>query len=486
VGGDLRMGTASGRWVLLATVLGSGMAMLDATAVNIALPHLGEDFDASFAALQWTVNAYTLTLAALILLGGSLGDRFGRRRIFLIGVIWFATASLMCGLAPGVEWLIAARALQGIGGALMTPGSLAIISASFVHDDRPAAVGAWSGLGGIAGAAGPFVSGWIVEWNWRVVFLLNLPLAVLVVAVALRHVPESHDPEAARRLDVRGTVAGVLALGALTYALTAAGNGGLRPVVAGTLALALVATLAFVISERRCRYPMVPGDLFTDRRFTVINVVTFVVYAALAVLVLMLVLQLQVVGGYRPLAAGTALLPMTLVLLLLSSRSGALAGRIGARVPLTVGPLLAAAGMLLLLRVGPDPNYVTDVVPGTATVGLGLCLTVAPLTATVFDAAPDRHAGIASGVNNAVARAAGLLAVAVVPALAGISGADYTNPAAFDDGFRAAMGIAAGLVASGGLLSLAFLRASAPAAPDLVDPVDVLGGQGRDGERADG
>jgi len=478
------MGTGPGRWVLLATVLGSGLAMFDATAVNVALRHIGEDFDADFAALQWTVNGYTLTLASLILLGGSLGDRFGRRRIFLIGVVWFAAASLVCGLAPDAGTLIAARAFQGIGGALMTPGSLAIISASFTHADRPAAVGAWSGLGGIAGAAGPFLSGWLVEWHWRAVFLLNLPLAAVIVAVALRHVPESRDPEAARRLDAGGTLAGVLGLGAVTYGLTDAGD-GVTPAVVAALALGLAAMVAFVVIERRSRHPMVPGDLFEDPRFAAINVVTLVVYAALGVLILMLVLQLQVVGGYRPLAAGTALLPMTLVLLLLSSRSGALAGRIGARLPLTVGPLLTAAGMLLLLRVDADVSYAADVLPGALACGLGLSLTVAPLTATVFDAAPDRHAGIASGVNNAVARAAGLLAVATVPTIAGISGAAYDNPDAFDDGFHTAMLIAAGLLASGGALAFLFIRSSAPAAGDLVDAVDLFGADGRDGERRD-
>jgi EmrB/QacA subfamily drug resistance transporter len=482
------MGTAPGRWVLLATVLGSGMAMLDATAVNIALPRIGEDFHTSFAALQWTVNGYTLTLASLILLGGSLGDRVGRRRIFLLGVVWFALASLMCGLAPDAGWLIAARALQGIGGALMTPGSLAILSASFTHDDRPAAVGAWSGLGGIAGAAGPFVSGWVVEWNWRAVFLLNLPLAAFVVAVTLRHVPESRDPGAAHRVDVGGTVSGVLGLGALTYSLTAAGDGGLRPSVIATLVVALAAIGAFIVAEQRGAHPMVPGDLFADRRFAVINLVTFVVYAALGVVILLLVLQLQVVGGYSPVAAGTALLPWTTVMLLLSSGAGALAGRIGARIPLTVGPLVTATGMLLFLRVGENPSYAGDVLPAALVCGAGMALTVAPLTATVFETAPDSHAGIASGVNNAIARAASLLAVAVIPAAAGISGAVYDNPGAFNDGFRTGILMAAALVVAGGVLSFAFLRpprSAADAPRDLVDPVDLVGADGADGERRD-
>src|SRR4051794_2563691 len=270
----LRMGTAAGRWVLATTVLGSGLAMIDGTVVNVALERIGTDLGAGFADLQWTVNAYTLALAALILLGGSLGDHFGRRRVFLIGVVWFALASLMCGLAPNINTLIVARALQGVGGALLTPGSLALISASFHGRDRAAAVGAWSGLGGIAGAVGPFLGGWLVEWNWRAVFLINLPLAVLVVVVALRHVPESRDPEAAPRLDVPGTVLAALSLAALTWSLTALGAGAAAGMPLAVLALGLVALAAFVAVERRSRHPLVPPQLFADRGFTAANVAT--------------------------------------------------------------------------------------------------------------------------------------------------------------------------------------------------------------------
>src|SRR3954470_8378297 len=227
--GELRMGTAAGRWVLATTVLGSGIVMIDGTVVNVALARIGEDLDAGFSDLQWTINAYTLALASLILLGGALGDHFGRKRIFLIGVAWFALASLACGLAPNMEALIVARALQGVGGALLTPGSLALISASFHGPDRAAAVGAWSGLGGIAGAVGPFLGGWLVEWNWRAVFLINLPLAVLVVVVALRHVPESRDTESAPGLDIAGTVLAVLGLAGLTYSLTGLSERGAAP-----------------------------------------------------------------------------------------------------------------------------------------------------------------------------------------------------------------------------------------------------------------
>lgn len=462
---DVRMGTARGRWILLTTVLGSGLAMLDSTVVNIALERIGSEFDASFAALQWTVNGYTLTLAGLILLGGSLGDRFGRRKIFVIGVVWFAVASALCGLAPSIEFLVAGRALQGVGGALLTPGSLALISASFHGEDRAAAIGAWSGLGGVAGAVGPFLGGWLVEWTWRAVFLINLPLAAVVVAVALRHVPESRDPQAVPHLDVPGTVLAVAGLGALTWALTAAGEGGspVSAVVGGVLGV--VALIGFVLVERRSRAPLVPGELFANPRFTGTNIITLLVYGALGVNFLLVVLQLQVVAGFSPLAAGTATLPITVIMLALSARSGRLAQRIGPRWPMTIGLLLAAAGMLWLRGIGPDTSYLTDVLPAVVLFGLGLAGTVAPLTATVLDAADDRHVGIASGVNNAIARAAGLLAVALIPAVAGISGQDYTDPPAFAEGFANAMAIAAGLLVAGAVLSAVLLRPGRTAEP---------------------
>jgi EmrB/QacA subfamily drug resistance transporter len=470
------MGTAAGRWVLFTTVLGSGLVMIDGTVVNVALERIGTELGAGFTGLQWTVNAYTLTLASLILLGGSLGDRFGRRRVFVFGVVWFALASLLCGLAPDVGTLVAARALQGVGGALLTPGSLALISASFHGRDRAAAIGAWSGLGGIAGAVGPFLGGWLVEWSWRLVFLINLPLAALIVAVALKHVPESRDPDAAPGLDVSGTVLAVVGLGALTYALTGLGEDGPTPALVTGLVVGVLALAAFVAVERRSRHPLVPPVLFADRVFSVANVVTLLVYGALGVVFLLLVLQLQTVAGFSPLAAGTALLPVTLVMLLFSARAGALAGRIGPRIPMTAGPLVSAAGLLLLLRIDADTSWALDVLPAVLVFGAGLALTVAPLTSTVLDAAPDRYAGSASGVNNAVARAAGLLAVAVVPGLAGIAGADYADPVAFDAGFRAAMLIGAGLLAAAAAVSAALpgARRGAPETPDRVRVEECL------------
>jgi EmrB/QacA subfamily drug resistance transporter len=453
----LRMGTPRARWVLLTTVLGSSLAFLDSTVVNVALERIGSDLDADFAGLQWTVNAYTLTLAALILLGGSLGDRLGRRRIFVFGVVWFAVASLLCGLAPDVTTLVGARALQGVGGALLTPGSLAIISASFHGRDRAAAIGAWSGLSGVAGAVGPFLGGWLVEWSWRAVFLINLPLAVAVVWIAVRHVPESRDPQAVQELDWPGTVAVVLGLAGLTYALTAASD-GLSPTVLTAGVVGVVALAVFVAVELRSRHPLVPPRLFADRQFSATNGVTLLVYAALGAVFVLLVLHLQVVADYSPLLAGTSLLPVTVLMLLFSSRVGALAQRFGPRPFMTAGPLVAAVGVLLLRGVGPDASYLLDVLPGAVVFGGGLTLTVAPLTATVLDSAPDRFAGVASGVNNAVARAAGLLAVAVVPVAAGIGGEDYADPAAFAPGFRTGMLLCAALLAAGGVLALLTVR----------------------------
>ena len=321
---DVRLASPQGKWVLLTTVLGSSMAMLDSTVVNVALPRIGRDLDANLSALQWTVNAYMVTLAGLILLGGALGDRFGRRKVFVIGVVWFAVASLLCGIAPNAGVLIAARALQGVGGALLTPGSLALIQASFHPDDRGRAVGLWSGFGGIGAAVGPFVGGWLVDGpGWRWVFLLNVPLALVCVPVALRHVPESGDQRAHGRFDVLGAVLGALALALVTYALIEAGEGGLVVVVSAVAGLA--AAVAFVVVERRRPDPMMPLDIFASRQFTAVNLVTLCVYAALGGFFFLAALQLQVVVGYSALAAGTALLPTTVLMLLLSARSGELA-----------------------------------------------------------------------------------------------------------------------------------------------------------------
>ncbi|KMS69095.1 major facilitator transporter [Streptomyces viridochromogenes] len=464
---DVRLASPRGRWILLTTVLGSSMAMLDSTVVNVALPRIGRDLDADLAALQWTVNAYMLTLAGLILLGGSLGDRYGRRKIFVVGVVWFAAASLLCGIAPNAGTLVAARALQGIGGALLTPGSLALIQASFHPDDRGRAVGLWSGFGGIGAAVGPFLGGWLVDGpGWRWVFLLNVPVALLCVPIAVRHVPESGDGRAhGARFDVLGAVLGALSLALVTYALIEAQEGSL--VVTLTAVAGVAAGVAFVSVERRRPDPMMPLDIFRSRQFTAVNLVTLCVYAAFGGFFFLGALQLQVVVGYSALGAGTALLPTTALMLLFSARSGALADRIGPRIPLTVGPLLCAAGMLLMLRVGPDASYLLDVLPALLVLGLGMVTLVAPLTATVLASVGTARAGLASGVNNAAARAAGLVAVAALPLLAGMGEEAYRSPAAFDDSFELAMVWCAGALVVGAAVAFATVR---PLPPDCRKP----------------
>ena len=470
--GPLVFGTTRARWVIAATVLGSGMAFIDATVVNVALPRIGTDLGAGLAGLQWTINAYTLALASLILLGGSLGDTFGRRRAFVAGVAWFALASLLCGLAPNIETLVVARALQGVGGALLTPGSLAILQSSFRRQDRARAIGAWSGLGGVAGAVGPFLGGWLVDAaSWRFVFLINLPVAVAVLAVTLRWVPESRDAEASRQLDLQGAALGAAGLGSLTYGLIAwQGRGFSSPVVLTALGLGVLGLAGFVARERWAREPMLPLGIFRSAVFTATNLVTFAVYAAIGGVFFLLVLQLQVVSGYSALKAGTALLPATVMMLLLSARAGALAARIGPRWPMTVGPLTGAVGVALMTRIGPDASYVREVLPAASLFGLGLAFTVAPLTATVLAAVPDRHAGLASGVNNAVARVAGLLAVAALPLVAGLSGEAYANPTVLDPAFTTAMTVCAGLLAAGGLLAALTIRT--PRAGPQTAPAD--------------
>ncbi|MGW0118971.1 MFS transporter [Streptomyces sp. NPDC003327] len=449
---DIRLSSGTGRGIVFTTVLASGMALLDSTVVNVALPHIGEDLGADLAALQWTVNAYMLTLAGLILLGGSLGDRYGRRRIFVLGVVWFALASLLCGIAPNAGVLVAARALQGVGGALLTPGSLALIQASFHPDDRARAVGLWSGFGGVGAAVGPFVGGWLVDGpGWRWVFLLNVPLAALCVPVALRYVPESRDEAAHGRFDVLGAALGAVALALVTYALIGeAWWAGVAGVLAGA---------AFVaVERRRGERATVPPSIFRSRLFTAVNLVTLCVYAAFGGFFFLAALQLQVVSGYSALQAGTALLPTTVLMLLLSAKSGEIGERIGPRIPLTVGPLLCAAGMLLMLRADEDASYVRDVLPALLVLGLGMTVLVAPLTATVLASVDVARAGLASGINNAAARAAGLLAVAALPLLAGMGPEAYRSAEEFGATFRRAMPLCAGVLVAGALLAWTTMR----------------------------
>jgi EmrB/QacA subfamily drug resistance transporter len=446
--------SSAGRWVLVVAVLGSGVAFLDGTVVNVALPDIGRDLDASTSALQWILNGYLLTLASMILLGGSLGDRYGRRRVFTLGVGLFTFASLLCAIAPNAEMLVAARLVQGIGGALLTPGSLAMIESSFRTADRARAIGAWSGLGGVAAALGPLLGGYLVQAvSWRAIFLINLPLGLFVMAMATRHVPETRDPTTSGHLDFAGAILAALGLAGATYALIEAPGQGVTPLIALAGVGGVVALVAFVLVERRSPSPMMPLAMFSSRQFTAANVVTFVVYAALGGVFFLLVAFLQISLGYSPIAAGAASLPVTALMLLFSARSGAIAQSVGARIPLTVGPLVIALGLLLMTRIEPGDSYFSSVLPAVIVFGIGLTLVVAPVTATVLAAADERHAGIASGINNAVSRVAGLLAVAVLPLVAGLTGDSFYDPTQMADGFRVAMFACAGLAITGGILA---------------------------------
>jgi len=349
----LRYSSRTGRWVLAATVLGSGIAALDATVVGIALPAIGRDFHATVASMQWVIDGYTLPLAGLLLLGGALGDVHGRRKVFVIGTVWFALASLACGLAPNADFLIAARALQGVGAALLTPGSLAILQASFAPDDRSKAIGAWSGLGGVATAIGPFLGGWLIgAVSWRLVFFINLPVAAAVVVIAARHVPESRAPGPRQPLDAAGAATISLALAGLTYGLIAASaDGWASPTVLTSLLAGAALLAAFCVVELRSSHPMLPLTIFRTRQFSAANAVTFVVYGALGGALFLVPVVLQVVSGYSALAAGTAMLPLTAIMLALSARSAALSARIGPRLQMTVGPIVIGVGMVLFTRV---------------------------------------------------------------------------------------------------------------------------------------
>ena len=444
----MKLSSREGRWLIAATVGASGMAFLDGSIISLALPDVDRDLDAGLTGLQWTVNAYMLTLSSLVLVAGSLGDRLGRRRIFNIGVAWFGVASLLCAVAPSIEMLVAARALQGIGAALLTPGSLAIISSSIDKADRGRAIGLWAGLSGVAAAVGPLMGGWLVDQlGWRAIFWINVPLVVATIAISLRHVPETRGEQG--RIDFGGAGLTVLSLAFLTYGLVVE---EWMPTVAG-----LVLLIAFVLHQWRTPHALVPLGLFADRVFTALNICTFAIYGALSGGMFLLVLQLQYVTGYSPLEAGLATLPPTILLLLFSGRAGALGERIGPRLPMTFGPLIAAASMLLYLRIDADATLVEVIAPGIV-FGIGLTILVAPLTTSVLASAPADQTGIASGINNAVARTAALLAVAAIPPLAGIAGADFSSPEVFSPGYRTGMMICAGMLAVAGVFALAMIQ----------------------------
>ena len=415
----LRIGSREGKWVLFATILASSMSFLDSTVVNVALPTLQRDFHAELSSVAWVVDAYVLTLTAFILLGGSFGDIFGRRRALRLGLIVFTTGSMLCGLAPTLLLLDVARGIQGMGGALLVPSSLAILTASFDPSERGRAIGLWASLSGIGAAIGPLAGGLIVDAiSWRGIFFLNLPIAVFVFLVALPKVPESRDEQAERHIDLPGAAIAAVFLAGLTFALIEGSTlGWTSPAVLTGFAIGGLGFVAFIATERRSRQPMVPLSIFANRTFSAVNVATLVIYAALAGASLYLVLDVQQARGFSAVAAGASLLPLTGLLLIGSPIAGRLADRVGPRIPMTVGPAVAGTGLLVAAATAHVPSYWMSVFPSALIFAAGLALTVAPLTTAVLSALGPRRAGIASGVNSAISRFGGLVAVAILPAL---------------------------------------------------------------------
>ncbi|MDX6286187.1 MAG: hypothetical protein QOG53_1672 [Frankiales bacterium] len=469
--GDCRVDSPRGRWIIAATVLGSGVAFLDGTIVNVALPKIQANLGASFTELQWVLDAYLLTLGSLILVGGALGDLFGRKKMFLVGLVGFGIASLACGLAPTATTLILARGLQGVAAALLVPGSLAIITSSFDAAERGRAIGTWSGLSGVSTALGPFAGGYLIDVaSWRWAFLINGPLIAAAIVATIRHVPESRAPappgeSVISRLDLPGAITAALGLALVVYALIEVSR--LRStMVALLIGVGVALLIAFIQIERRRRMPMLPLHLFRSREFVAANVITLLVYGGLTGTMFLLALELQNVLGYSALEGGAAFLPFTVLLLVLSPRVGALLPRMGMRVPLTLGPLITAAGLLLLVRVDAGSSYLTDILPPVVLFSLGMCLVVAPVTTAALGAVDPAWSGIASGVNNAVARIAGLVAIAVLPLAAGLS---QGSVGSFTEGFHRAMVIGGAIFVAGGVAALIGLPSRAHKSADSVE-----------------
>jgi EmrB/QacA subfamily drug resistance transporter len=450
------LASPAARWLVAAAVLGSGMAFLDSTVVNVALPAIGRDLDTGLTGQQWVLDGYLLSLSALLLSGGAAGDRYGRRRVFLGGLVLFTVASVVCGVSPTVGWLIAARVVQGIGAAALVPGSLAMIDVGIRNDDRAQAVGLWAGMSGVTSALGPFIGGWLVDAaSWRWVFLLNVPLAVAAMWITVRHVPESRATDTHGHPDLAGAAAVMIGLAGVIYPLIEVPSHGWTATAVTAVVIGVLGLLVFAVIETRVQAPLLPLGLFRSRQFSGANLTTFAVYAALGGALFLLTLQLQQSLHYSALVAGVATLPITVIMLIGSPWAGSLAQRTGPRLPMTVGPLVAAAGLALMARITPGASYLSVVLPAVVVFGLGLMITVTPLTAAVLAAVPESQAGTASGVNNAVARLAGLLAVAMLPVAAGI------NPGVGEPlghGFSTAMLIAAAAAGCGGIIAAVTIR----------------------------
>jgi EmrB/QacA subfamily drug resistance transporter len=444
----------STRLTLVATILGSSIVFIDTTVVNVALPPIQRDLGGGLATQQWVVDAYLLTLGSLILVGGSLGDIFGAGRVFAVGVTAFGVTSILCGLAPTSSTLIVFRGLQGVAGALLTPASLALITAVFAGAARGAAIGSWTAYTGIAIVLGPLLGGWLIGvTSWRIIFFLNVPIAIVTLALALLAIPRAHTRRPGTRIDVVGAVLCVVGLGGIVFGFIEQPNRGWTdPAVAASLAGGVVALVSFVLWERRVPQPMLPLRMFALRNFSVANAETFALYGGLSGFGFFLVLFLQQIAGYSPFQAGLAMLPVTIITFALARHAGRLAATIGPRLFMTVGPLAAGAGVLLLTRLSEHVDYWGDLLPAMLLFGLGLALTVTPLTTTVLADAGPSDAGIASGVNNAVARVAGLVAIAVIGIAASTNGTLTTS------GFHMAMAITGLLMLAGGVIGAVGIR----------------------------